>query len=106
MFKIFKLLPLFFLDLDGGLPSGGDGSLETPDPQGSSLDDADNQPEENNEGSKDLADPEPFELPKYSSQMDPKKRESEDYKKYLYKHKSLNEVADDHVALLVNLDGT
>lgn len=38
-------------------------------------------------------------LPKYSSQLSPAKRESDEYQKYLYKHGDLNELADDYVAL-------
>jgi hypothetical protein len=44
------------------------------------------------------------ELPKFSSQLNPKKRESEDYKKYLYKHQHLDDVADDYVALNKRLE--
>ncbi len=105
MFKLFKELPLFFLEQDGGLPSGGGegdpGATDNPTstdpkpPEGGDVPEGDPAPTPN-------PTPEPTkpeDLPKYSSQLDPKNRESEDYKKYLYKHKSFNEIADNHVAL-------
>lgn len=43
-------------------------------------------------------------LPKYSSQLSPTKRESEEYQKYLYKHAGLDELADDYVSLSKRLE--
>lgn len=40
-----------------------------------------------------------FEAPKFSSQIEPTKRDSEDYKKYVYKHKTITELGDDYVAV-------
>lgn len=43
-------------------------------------------------------------LPKFSSQLSPAKRDSEEYQKYIYKHGDLNELADDYVALNKRLE--
>lgn len=43
-------------------------------------------------------------LPKYSSQLKAEVRESEDYKKYVYKNKDLSELSDSYVALSKRLE--
>lgn len=43
--------------------------------------------------------------PKYHSQLSPAKRESDDYKKYVYKNKGLDDLADDYISMAKRLEG-
>jgi len=105
---MFDLLKLLFFAEDGGADGGGSpdttpATVDTPTDQSAENDTPDPDGADQLDG-KDKADDAQLDLPKYSSQLDPKKRESEEYKKYLYKHKSLNDVADDNVALNKRLE--
>lgn len=108
MFNRYKYMPMVLLEADGVAPGGGEGLTssagaglagsaepQTPAPDTKQVDPAQAAPAAPVVDDKDTKD----EIPKYSSQLNPKRRDSEEYKKYLYKHKDLNEVAEDYVSL-------
>lgn len=98
MFNLNRLFTLMYLmDADPG-GAGGTTPAADPAPAPASTEPdpapaATDPPEGNEPPSQEPG------LPKFASQLNPKKRDSEDYKKYLYKHQKLDDIADDYVAL-------
>lgn len=98
MFNINRLFTLMYLmDADPGGAAGTPPAADpAPEPNSTEPDPspASTEPQEGID-----TPPQEPDIPKFASQLNPKKRESEDYKKYLYKHQKLDDIADDYVAL-------
>lgn len=107
---LFTLLCMFAPD-GGGAEGGGSpappasqegGAAPTPPADASPA--APTDPPAATDGGTDIADlagkADPPELPKWSSQLSPAKRESEGYLKHAYNHKSIEELADAYVDLV------
>lgn len=124
MDKLFLLAMgmIFFAPDSGGTDGGGSVNTTPPadpppteptEPPGSTQDPppaeppadppADNsRPHRDVLDMKDKADEPP--IPKYSSQLKAELRDSEDYKKYVYKNKDLSELSDSYVSLSKRLE--
>lgn len=109
MFELLQRLMLIMMAADAGGEGGGSTPPATPPADAGATDHTPPAGQEGGDQKPPAADP-PKDAPpkpqppKFSSQLSPTKRDSEDYQKLVYKHQTLDELADDYVALNKRLE--